>query len=166
MSKYWQRRKRDEYYAKAVMLLVKYVPAPATVLDVGGNVSGGCKYLDWLPAGYTCTSVEYAAGNEAIPGVTVYHEDFMSWEAPATYDAVMCLQVLEHVDDPWRFTRKLFSLAPRRIISVPYMWPEEQCEYHQHDPVDEIKLQTWTRYPPHHQYFVDKHPCRRLVGLY
>jgi hypothetical protein len=78
------------------------------------------------------------------------------------FDMGICLQVLEHLEDPKIFVKKIFDLCNTVIISVPYKWPEDSCEHHIHDEIDEKKLFEWTSKIPIEANIVDN----RLIVLY
>ena len=61
---------------------------------------------------------------------------------------MLCLQVLEHLEDPETFARKLFESGRSVIVSVPYRWPAGLRPGHVQDPVDEAKLIGWTGRTP------------------
>jgi hypothetical protein len=82
------------------------------------------------------------------------------------FDLVLCLQVLEHLREPARFSRKLLSVGRRIILSVPYKWPWGVCPSHLQDPVDEQKLLRWLGKPPLEGALVTDGACRRLVAVY
>jgi len=131
------------------------------LLDVGGGVGLGCRYLEWFD-GFERTCVELPTKGCTLDGVSVIHEDFGNWQTDRRYDLVLCLQLLEHIDDPAAFVRKLFECAPTAIISVPYRWPATACSEHVHDPVDETKLKAWTGREPTAWNIVES----RLVAVY
>ena len=83
-------------------------------------------------------------------------------------DIVLCLQVLEHLEDPKPFTQTLFEHAGRAvIISVPWLWPEGRYKGHKQDPVDEKKLLSWTgRKPDRFEIVAATDKVRRAVALY
>jgi len=163
---YGQQRRAHRYYQQALAYLRRYCAAGA-VLDVGGGVSMGCRYLAELP-GYERTCIELPGkGGATLEDVRLILQDFTSWEPDRPYDAVLCLQVLEHVDDPTTFARKLFDCAPVGIISVPYLWPAGSCQYHRHDQIGLDKLRQWTgREPRESKVVKEDDGSTRLVAVY
>jgi len=158
---YWKDRSELDYYRVACNYVKQYL-CFGTVLDVGGAVGLGCTYLSRLPT-FERTSVELSGGDCSLDGVNVIHKDFMAWDSVEVFDAVLCLQVLEHVPCPTEFATRLFSQAAQLVvISVPYCWPTTACAGHLHDPVDEQTLQQWTGRKPTRKRIVD----RRLVAAY
>jgi hypothetical protein len=165
MSDYWRPRANLNYYNVARSMVYRHCQG-GTLLDVGGAVGLGCKYLSEYH-GFDKTSVELSGGTHTLPDVRVIQADFLKWSqvvAPvASYDAVICLQVLEHLEDPRSFAAQLFLLARKVVvISVPYQWLPGECPGHVQDPVDRVKLQSWTRRTCFDAQIVD----RRLVACY
>lgn len=185
---YWETRKHLAYYQRAVTWAKKHTPIGGSILDVGGGVAMGCKYLDWLP-GYERTSVEVRPGRReggnlsdeivqelmdkedarfvsALGDTRVIFSRFETWEPDKHYDTVMCLQCIEHVRDPWAFAQKLKTVADRLILSVPFKWPEGLEDGHLHDPIDRIKVKTWVGKEPTTDLVIGNKPWERLIGLY
>ena len=158
---YWEGRKDLQYYRTVREFAEKYCPDGKTLLDVGGGVGLGCRYLEWFDR-YERTSVETPTRGCTMDDVRVLHSDFMDWEPDQQYDLVLCRQVLEHVPDASAFARKLLECGCVVIISVPYRWPAGACSEHVHDPVDESKLNAWTEREPVESAVVDS----RLVAVY
>jgi hypothetical protein len=165
MADYGDRRKDMRYYREAANYVRRFVPVGQPILDVGGGVLLGCRFLESLPE-YDRTSIELPRkSTHTIEGVRVLEEDFMQWKADQEYSAVLCLQVLEHVERPKEFALKLFSCAPVVILSVPYRWSAGFCECHKHDPVDEKKLKGWTGIDPTSSVIVSDDK-KRMVSAY
>ncbi|WP_299413460.1 hypothetical protein [Acaryochloris sp. IP29b_bin.148] len=137
---YWEKRKTLDYYKKVIKLAKKHSPEAQSVIDVGTHISQTITRLDWIP---DKTAIDLKHLPE-IPGARNIQCDFMTFKPEQRYDLVLCLQVLEHLDCPELFTDKLLKIGKKVIISVPYKWPEGQCQYHVQDPVDEDKLLSWT----------------------
>ena len=125
--------------------------------DVGvASVSSGSS------AGSRSTSTE-------IPpraGVETVVADFNDFEPRRRFDLVLCLQVLEHLDRPRPFARKLLGAGRTTIISVPHEWPGWVTEEHVHDPVDESKLRAWTGRDPTETAIVEDLGMERLIAVY
>ena len=64
------------------------------------------------------------------------------------YDFCDLLTGSEHIPDAKVFAEKLFQVAHRVLISVPYLWEEGSCSDHVHDPGDLNKLLEWTGREP------------------
>ena len=159
---YWEGRKDLQYYRRAVEFARKHTPDAKSLLDVGGGVSLGCRYLEWFDWVPDRRSVERRDGDGTVDGITVEFADFAAWKSPHTFDVVLCLQVLEHQPDPATFARKLLQTGRVVIVSVPYRWPAGTCGDHRHDPVDEVKLREWFGCDPMEAKIRDT----RLVAVY
>lgn len=165
-SLYWESRKTARYYQDVRRLVKKWSPGPGTLLDVGGGVTAGARYLEWFPE-YKREVVETQGGHWNMPEVELHLGDFMQWEDPRKFDVVLCLQVLEHLQDPAAFCRKLFETGKTVVLSVPYKWAAGLNKSHIHDPVDEIKLRAWTgRDPIERLISTELSGVQRLVAVY
>lgn len=142
-SNYWGKRSDLKYYRTAVRYARLFAPRARSVLDVG---SANCEYinwLDWIPHRVRLDRQKLAP----LEGVESIRGDFMEFDPERKFDVVLCLQVLEHLDDPTPFTRKLLAQGKVVVISVPYMWPYRPRSSHVQDPVDQEKFLSWTGRP-------------------
>jgi 2-polyprenyl-3-methyl-5-hydroxy-6-metoxy-1,4-benzoquinol methylase len=120
---------KEEYYRNTRKDILPLLPDKFDrVLDVG---CGAGSTLAWLKStkGCTCTiGIEpfpeaAAAARKAID--VVYEGDIESLSVPiepGTLDLVLCLDVLEHLIDPWTVTRRLQELLKpggALIVSLP-----------------------------------------------
>ena len=92
----------------------------------------------------------------------------MNWTPSESFDLVVCLQTLEHLEDDIvdSFAQKLFDVGRNVIISVPHMWPEGACKSHLQDPVDLKKLDLWTQRSASEITLCDQSSWARLVAFY
>ncbi len=164
---YWRERS-DLIYYKYIDYMVRVAGSHAkSIIDVG---SGNSPYLEWFDWIDEKVSVDIRApySSSRVKSITA---NILEYDFTKRYDICMCLQVLEHVDDPISFARKLFDLSDTVIISVPYKWPKGQTTGHIHDPVDEYKLELWTGRKPNYSIIV-KEPFQgtskdsRLIAIY
>lgn len=163
---YWIERS-DLVYYQYIDYMIRCVGAKASgILDVG---TGNCPYLewwDWIPRKISIDiRAPYRSKNvEGIEANVLDH----SFDEP--FDVCTCLQVLEHIEDPSPFARRLFELAEIVVISVPYKWPEGRTTGHRQDPVDEEKLAGWTGRTPNYSIVVrepfQKVKSERLIAAY
>jgi hypothetical protein len=100
-------------------------------------------------------------------------KNFLNYVPRRQYSLALCLQVLEHVQDPHAFAQKLFATAGSVIISVPYLWPEKSTRGHIHDMIDEKTLEQWAGRPASYSYLVQEPfsapasaKSRRLIAYY
>lgn len=159
---YWQRRRHMQYYREVVRLARAHAPQARTVLDVGARDTPVVVELDWIPSR---TALDYEVAPD-IPGVTGIKGDFLEYRPPHTFDLVICLQVLEHLEQPQRFAQKLLATGNLVIISVPYQWPEGFTSEHLQDPIDEQKLLGWTLQPPIDKAIVTDDRLARFIGVF
>lgn len=155
---YWRTRSHLQYYLKAVEFAQKYVPQGESVLDVGGR---DCEYLLRMKQFNERLSLDIVS-YPSIPGLPRLTVDFMKFEAPHRYDLVTCLQVLEHLQEPVPFCRKLFDVGKTVIISVPYKGPEGLEVEHLQHMLDQAKLKEWTGRDPAESAIVEE----RLIAVY
>ena len=169
MSEYWEER-YDLMYYSYVRYFVRVVGAQArSLVDVGSHGADYITWFDWIPS-LTSLDLNRPYVGE---GVVSIKSDFFKWTPPEAYDVALCLQVLEHLDRPDLFMKKIFSISRQAVISVPYEWPEGSSVHHVQDPVTLEKLAGWAgREPNYYQIvtepFSDRYSpkSRRLVAYY
>jgi 2-polyprenyl-3-methyl-5-hydroxy-6-metoxy-1,4-benzoquinol methylase len=122
-----------------VQLAKQYSADAKRVIDVGPGRSRILLDLDWIPEKTAIDLKEMPR----LEGVENIHRDFLEYVSDKKYDLVLCLQVLEHLEDPDTFAKKLLKTGRTVIISVPYKWPKGACKWHLQDPVTEKKIKSW-----------------------
>lgn len=160
INQYYNERKDMKYYKK-IQEILKSLDYQS-ILDVGARKSPIFEHLD--------VSIEKTLLDiQKIPdqsGCQVIQADFYTWNPNKEYDIVLCLQVLEHLENPVDFCKKLFCTAKQMVIlSVPYKWKKGVCKYHIQDPVDEEKLFSWTKRNPS-ESFIIQDGKERLICCY
>ena len=158
---YWGERKNMRYYRAVVEIARRYVPDGRSVIDVGAADTRLVDDLTW----FTRRVVLDRSPMPSRPGIEHVLADFMDYEPSTRFDLVVCLQVLEHLDDPAPFARKLLGLGTTVVVSVPYRWPTGLQRDHVQDPVDEAKLACWIPAIPL-ETLVVKNGHERLVAVY
>ncbi len=121
----------SNYYAHARMEIMPYLPsAPKRLLELGCAAGGTVAHIKTLHPNL------WAAGAELHPEsaeAARKHFDIVwtgtvedtPWDkeiAPASLDVILCLDILEHLVDPWAQVKRLTPLlAPggKLIISIP-----------------------------------------------
>lgn len=166
-SNYWTRRSNLFYY-KYVDYLVRALATEAgSLIDVGSANAQYVENFTWIPK-RTTLDLEKPYSSKNVAGIEM---DFFDFEPEGKYDFAICLQVLEHIPDAKSFARKLFQIADRVLISVPYLWEEGRTPSHVNDPVDLNKLLDWTgREPDYHilvkEPLIDTSNAQRLICYY
>lgn len=132
-SNHLYSEKSRDYFAHARMDIASLLPTPPRrdqrILEIG--CSGG-HTLEWLKTEGHCgwaAGVEPFAEFSATPGtVDQFYKLDIEKELPpiedATIDTILCLDVLEHLVDPWTTVRRLDKLLKPGgswIVSVPNM---------------------------------------------
>jgi hypothetical protein len=161
LTRYWADRKHFQYYAEVARLAQRHAPTGGSVLDVGAADTAVLHRLDWFRRRVALDR----RPARAHAGVERVVSDFMDYRPPAPFDLVLCLQVLEHLDQPDPFTRKLLLTGRLVIVSVPYMWPAGLNPNHVQDPVDEAKLQSWAGRAPEETCIV-RNGQDRLIAVF
>ena len=156
MSDYWNNRKGLMYYIFVRRLMKVLAIEARSLIDIGSRDARYMEWFTWIPVRHAL-DIERPYASDAVQGI---RQDFLAYEPPERYDFALCLQVLEHVDEPARFARRILEVADRAIVSVPYRWPAGTHPNHVNDPVDEDKLFAWTgRKPDYHAVITE--PLRR-----
>jgi SAM-dependent methyltransferase len=159
---YWDRRRHFRYYREVVRLAREHVPAGGAVLDVGAHETELLEELGWFRRRVALDAHRVPAR----PGVQTVVADFNRFDPAPRFDLVLCLQVLEHLEAPEPFARKLLETGRTAIISVPYRWPPWVTDEHLHDPVDEAKLRAWTGRKPIESSTITDLGMERLIVVY
>ena len=141
---YWERRRHFRYYDEVVRLAGLHVPGGGRVLDVGANETDVLQRLTWFQHLVALDKHYYPPHR----GVESHTMDFLDYRPAVPFDLVLCLQVLEHLQDPASFARKLLATGRTVIVSVPHRWPAGASRRHLHDPVDAATLRRWTQREP------------------
>ena len=159
---YWRERQTMRYYAQVLAFARRYAPEGGSVIDVGGR---DCEYIQWFDWFERKVVIDLKPP-PASPGVETLAGDFLEFQPGVCFDLVLCLQVLEHLQEPAEFCRKLLQTGRTVIVSVPYRWPRGLCKYHVQDPVDEIKLRGWAGRSPRDSAIVRDGNRERLVAVF
>lgn len=156
-NSYQSDRAGLHYYRHLFCSAQYYGKGAGKVLDVGSSNPPFLLSMNWvrqrdvvapyLVGDGQCDGKELCdLGN----GITSRMADFMKWDPDTSdkhkpYDLVICSQVVEHVDDPTAFVRKLVGTAETLIMSVPYKWHDENCGHchHKSHNIDEDRIRNW-----------------------
>jgi SAM-dependent methyltransferase len=167
--------------AELAALLRRYLaPPPCRIVDVGCGLGSYGRGLladgyDWLGAeidAADCAELErLGLPHRAVDGRTLPFAD-------GEFEAALCLEVLEHVDDPRSFLREVHRVAPRRlIVSVPncellgYLWDYLATPWHMLESTHVNYFTRWSLgallgefYPNVELRFHTPYPLRALEG--
>ena len=114
-------------------------PPPRRVIDVGCGLASYGRSL--LTDGYDWMGAEVDAADCAeLARLGLPHRQVDGRSLPfadASFDAALCLEVLEHLDDPVSVLREIHRVAPRQLlVSVPncellgYLWDHLATPWH------------------------------------
>lgn len=157
---YYKERKDFHYYKKVEALLSSL--SFDSILDVGARRSPVLENIKGPIEKVLLDKYEIPP----LEGFHIITSDFYTWIPDKHYDIVLCLQVLEHLENPEAFAEKLFTIAKKTVIlSVPYKWKKGKCKYHIQDPVDMEKLKSWTNREPSESYIIND-GLERLICVY
>ena len=162
-DQYWHERE-GMLYLQVVREISRRIASKArSLIDIG---SAGTPVVEWF--GHIPKRVSLDLRNPYRgPGVQSVRSDFLDWSPDDRFDVGLCLQVMEHVEDPQRFAERLLAVCEVVLISVPYQWPKGKVKSHVNDPVDEDKITTWFGRSPNYSYRIaELTGHERLICIY
>lgn len=108
--------------------LKKYIEEGMNVLEIGCADGRVTQYLVQHKINLTCLDgCEYLLkkAHEKFPSITPVVSMLEDWQTEEKFDFIICSFVLEHVDDPISFLKKIKSLCHKDtlvFIAVPNAW--------------------------------------------
>ena len=96
----------------AAAFFTKYVPTSAKVLDVGAGAGAFSQRLTDL--GYNVTALDSDPEKwipTEIPFLQLNIDAGIAGSVQKMFDAVCCLEVIEHVENPWNLLREIYSVV-------------------------------------------------------
>lgn len=165
---YTKQRKDIKYYKKCNELIERIAMdnQSKSIIDIGGW--NGFFVKNTPIEKKVCLDKRIRKDKKPVKEVEFINADFIKWKTEEKYDIVLCMQVLEHLEDNqiFLFIEKLFSLTDHVIISVPYKWRKDWCKFHKQDPIDHAKLKLWTNRRPFESFLVKDNKTERLICYY
>lgn len=162
---YWKQRQGFKYYREIERMLEE--DRGDSILDVGSNNTPVVGYGDF--SFRHAINLDPIPESERVPDALYTFTDFLEYNTFNKYDTVICLQVLEHLDDDTvsMFAKKLFEHSSNKvIISIPYMWKVGQCDEHLQDPAGWDELYEWTNRVPDSSIIVHDNLPRLICTYY
>jgi 2-polyprenyl-3-methyl-5-hydroxy-6-metoxy-1,4-benzoquinol methylase len=104
-------------------LLRSAVPPPARVVDVGAGA--GAFSVRLAAGGYDVTACDIDPSKWSAAPIAFYAVDAtrgLASQLPAPFDAACCIEVIEHVENPWALFRELAAIVRpggRLLLSTP-----------------------------------------------
>lgn len=141
-------------YMRSTWCALKFVGGDAkSILDVGSSFPPFLRSVDWVPEMSLVSPYFPGEGSsnpcgerdhcKTWPDISVNVADFYRWGGRHQYDVVMCSQVLEHVDNPSSFLRKLLRTGKQIVVSVPYLWKDYHLHFHKSHHVSIRDVRRW-----------------------
>ena len=152
---YWRLRKKFVYLHICRRLIEVISSSASVVADIGSNKS---PILDFYGNIEKKFSVDIDSPYRADDVISV-KEDFYVWEPPVPVQVASCFQVIEHVPDPAKFSKRILELFEVSIVSVPYKEPAGVNPGHINNDIDLETITTWFGRPPNFHYI-----ARELSG--
>ena len=148
---------------QAISLFRAYVPDGSSVLDIGAGAGAFTTRL--ADAGYAVTAIDVDPGKwipKEIPFIEVDVNSGIAGSVRDKFDAACCLEVIEHVENPWKLFRDISeTLRPggRLLLSTPnvasflsrliflrsgkfHQFGVEDIEYGHINPVTPLEMET------------------------
>ena len=138
------KRASLHYYDTLFLLARMYAPNGGSVLEVGCGADPFSGLLTWFDTQRVCVAPYFAPYHQrscnqsatttrptaAVQQVTA---DFMKWNSSQKFDLVICSQVVEHVEHPASFVKKMLEYGRTvKYICHRFLW------FHKHDSIPTI----------------------------
>jgi SAM-dependent methyltransferase len=163
------------------LLLRRFLgPPPRKLIDVGCGLGSYGRVL--VADGYDWMGAEIDAADCAeLARLGLPHREVDGRTLPfadGAFDAALCLEVLEHIDEPRAFLREVHRVAPRQlIVSVPncellgYLWDHLATPWHMLESTHVNFFTRWSLgallrefYPRVELRFYTPYPLRTVEG--
>jgi 2-polyprenyl-3-methyl-5-hydroxy-6-metoxy-1,4-benzoquinol methylase len=110
-------------HEQAIAILQHYVPIGSTVLDLGAGAGAFSKRL--FDSGYQVNALDIDAAKWIPKEIPFYKLDVdlgIAASLSHQFDAVCCMEVIEHVENPWNLLREIDEILKpggRLLLSTP-----------------------------------------------
>lgn len=143
----WKHRKLNRNYYNFVTAKVLALN-PSSLLEIGPNhalLSVG--YFLTVPTITMVDKIEIDPFSKTLfgqAGIRLFQRDVLADDLSdiQLHDVLVCLQVIEHVENPEEFVHRVWGMGKRKIFSAPYLW-EGDNKYHIHSGIDLAKFRSW-----------------------
>ena len=157
MGRYWDSRNHAEYYHVAIDWLSHL--QGKRVLDIG---CGDTPIVLWGDFEWRYAMDTGNFSSWFPPTVSFIQEDFTTFDFNGViYDCIICLQVLEHIQDIQDIINKIISNCDVCILSLPHMWKPDPVHYHNFISVEQFLA--YINLKPE-KFVITK--CNRMIGLW
>jgi 2-polyprenyl-3-methyl-5-hydroxy-6-metoxy-1,4-benzoquinol methylase len=102
--------------------------ANATVLDVGCGKGNLLRYLRDRDSKLSLTGIDIAPSHSK-DGIEFLRGDFLTWKFDSKFDAIVSLQVIEHVTDPRMFAKRIVELTAEDGLVISNTINEQSLLY-------------------------------------
>jgi|SRR5579863_802857 len=102
--------------------------ANASVLDVGCGKGNLLRYLRNRDSRLSLTGIDIAP-SVSKDGIEFLRGDFLTWKFDSKFDAIVSLQVIEHVTDPRVFTKRIVELIAEGGLVISNTINEQSVLY-------------------------------------
>jgi 2-polyprenyl-3-methyl-5-hydroxy-6-metoxy-1,4-benzoquinol methylase len=171
MSNYWERRKNNDYYklVKAICSKILINNKNYSIIDFGCrnteiifDLKCDKKFLlDKKDEYKPYQKLKIAEKNIIFIEKSIYDIDYTN-----EFDICICLQTLEHLEDPEKAFRLIHKASKLyTIISLPYKW-EVFAKGHIHHHIDEQLIKKWTKLDPIQSYVMKDRGSERIINVY
>jgi SAM-dependent methyltransferase len=167
---YWKKRKNDLYYQMIVKICSNLIKENEnySIIDYGCcdtevifDLKCKNKFLLDLNNNYSEKQKQIILEKN----IKFIRDSIMSIKWQNKFDICLCLQTIEHLDDPRKAFENIHKSSKKyTIISLPYKWAEFKS--HKHNHIDEEIIKEWTQIEPNESFIVRDNGFERIINVY